>query len=131
MPYINLSIATKNKLLHCPDKLLKMIIKSPRQIDIPITDVASFVFSSGTTTSRETPQYFDAANPTKNFSLAQAEGYVKQIASGLEALGLKPNDKVLLYSNNSLFFPLLLWAVLAGRFVFTAASPSASVTGTL
>ncbi|KAL2851053.1 hypothetical protein BJY01DRAFT_261087 [Aspergillus pseudoustus] len=105
-----------------------MIIKSPHQIDIPVTDVASFVFSSGTATSRETPQYFDAAIPTKNFSLAQAEVYVKQIASGLEALGLRPNDKVLLYSNNSLFFPVLLWSVLAGRFVFTAASPSASVT---
>ncbi|KAL3454576.1 hypothetical protein BJX65DRAFT_315731 [Aspergillus insuetus] len=105
-----------------------MNIKSPHQIDIPITDVASFVFASGTSTSRETPQYFDAANPAKNFSLAQAEGYVKQIASGLQALGLQPNDKVLLYSNNSLFFPVLLWAVLAGRFVFTAASPAASVT---
>ncbi|KAL2840342.1 hypothetical protein BJX68DRAFT_258528 [Aspergillus pseudodeflectus] len=105
-----------------------MIIKSPHQIDIPITDVASFVFTSGTPTSRETPQYFDAAKPAKNFSLAQAEGYVKQIASGLQALGLQPNDKVLLYSNNSLFFPVLLWAVLAGRLVFTAASPAASVT---
>jgi long-subunit acyl-CoA synthetase (AMP-forming) len=106
-----------------------MIIKSPHQIDIPITDVASFVFSSGTSSTRETPQYIDAANPAKNFSLAQAEGYVKQIASGLQALGLQPNDKVLLYSNNSLFFPVHLWAVLAGRFVFTAASPAASVTG--
>ncbi|KAL2809217.1 hypothetical protein BJX63DRAFT_445405 [Aspergillus granulosus] len=104
------------------------MIQSPHQIDIPTTDVASFVFSSGTATSRETPQYFDAANPSKNFSLAQAEGYVKRIASGLQTLGLKPNDKVLLYSNNGLFFPVLLWAVIAGRFVFTAASPSASVT---
>ncbi|KAJ0422244.1 hypothetical protein BJY00DRAFT_322706 [Aspergillus carlsbadensis] len=104
------------------------MIKSPHQIDIPITDVASFVFNSRTSTSREIPQYFDAVNPAKNFSLAQAEGYVKQIATGLQALGLQPNDKVLLYSHNSLFFPVLLWAVLAGRFVFTAAAPSASVT---
>lgn len=105
------------------------MIKSALQTDIPVTDVASFVFSSGTPSARESPQYFDAATPSKCFSLAQAEGYVKQIARGLEVLGLQPNDKVLLYSNNSLFFPVLLWGVLAGRFVFTAASPTASVNG--
>ena len=105
------------------------MLKSSSQIDIPVTDVASFVFSSGTPASRESPQYFDAATPSKCFSLAQAEGYVKQIARGLETLGLRPNDKVRLYSNNGLFFPVLLWGVLAGRFVFTAASPTASVNG--
>jgi long-subunit acyl-CoA synthetase (AMP-forming) len=105
------------------------MIKSPYQIDIPTTDVTSFVFSSGTAISREAPQYFDAATPSKCFSLAEAEGYVRQIARGLEKLGLRPGDKVLLYSHNCLFFPVLLWAVLAGRLVFTAASPSASVTG--
>ncbi|KAL3457962.1 hypothetical protein BJX64DRAFT_302297 [Aspergillus heterothallicus] len=104
------------------------MIESPHHIDIPISDVASFVFSSGTPASRQAPQYFDASAPSKNFSLAQAEVYVKQIASGLEKLGLRPNDKVLLYSNNSLYFPVLLWAVLAGRCVFTAAAPSASIT---
>ncbi|KAL4806523.1 hypothetical protein BDV18DRAFT_159695 [Aspergillus unguis] len=104
------------------------MIKSPLQIPIPITDVASFVFTSGTSSSRQAPQYFDAANPSRNYSLAQAEIHAKQIARGLEDLGLKPDDKVLLYSANSLFFPVLLWGVLAGRFVFTAAAPSASLS---
>ncbi|KAL2826235.1 hypothetical protein BDW59DRAFT_179598 [Aspergillus cavernicola] len=104
------------------------MIESSLRIDIPITDVASFVFSSGTPSSREAPVYFDAAAPSKCFSLAQAQGFVKQIAKGLEDLGLQADDKVLLCSHNCLFFPVLLWAVLAGRFVFTAASPTASVT---
>ena len=107
------------------------MIESPYQVDIPVTDVASFVFSSGTPLSREAPQYFDAACPLKCFSLTQAEGFVKQVARGLELLGLQPNDKVLLYSHNRLFFPVLLWGVLAARCVFTAASPNASVTGKL
>ncbi|KAL4774504.1 hypothetical protein BDW60DRAFT_226922 [Aspergillus nidulans var. acristatus] len=103
------------------------ILTSPLRIPIPITDVASFVFSSGTPTTRQTPQYFDASKPSKNFSLAQAEVLVKQIAKGLEDLGLQPNDKVLLYSHNALFFPVLLWGVLAGRCVFTAVAGGASV----
>lgn len=105
------------------------MLKSSFQADIPVTDVASFVFNSGTSASRQAPQYFDAATPSKCFSLAQAEGYVKQIARGLEALGLQSNDKVLLYSSNDIFFPVVVWGVLAGRFVFTAASPTASVNG--
>ncbi|CBF88756.1 uncharacterized protein ANIA_00801 [Aspergillus nidulans FGSC A4] len=103
------------------------VLTSPLRIPIPVTDVASFVFSSGTPTTRQTPQYFDASNPSKNFSLAQAEVLVKQIAKGLEDLGLQPNDKVLLYSHNALFFPVLLWGVLAGRCVFTAVAGGASV----
>jgi long-subunit acyl-CoA synthetase (AMP-forming) len=105
------------------------MIESPYKVDIPVTDVASFVFNSGTPSSRQVPQYFDAASPSKCFSLSEAEGFVKQVAKGLEVLGLRPDDKVLLYSHNRLFFPVLLWGVLAARCVFTAASPTASVSG--
>lgn len=105
------------------------MIVSPYKVDIPVTDVASFVFNSGTPTSRQAPQYFDAASPSKCFSLSEAEGFVKQVAKGLETLGLQPDDKVLLYSHNRLFFPVLLWGVLAAHCVFTAASPTASVSG--
>ncbi|KAL3481308.1 hypothetical protein BJX99DRAFT_271244 [Aspergillus californicus] len=104
------------------------MIRSPLTVDIPITDVASFVFSSGSAASREAPLYFDAAAPSRCYSLAQAQGFAKQIARGLETLGLQPGDKVLLFSHNCLYFPVLLWGVLAGRFVFTAVSPTASVT---
>jgi len=85
------------------------MIESPHQVEIPPVDVASFVFGSGTASSREAPQYFDAATPSKCFSLSQAEVFVKQVARGLEVLGLQPNDKVLLYSHNRLFFLVLLW----------------------
>ncbi|KAL2008687.1 hypothetical protein VTN00DRAFT_6881 [Thermoascus crustaceus] len=104
------------------------IIKSPYTIDIPPIDVATFVFSSGTASSRQKPQYFDATSPSKCYSLAQAEGFVKRVGLGFQRLGLKPDDKVLLYSNNRLFFPVLLWGTIAAGCVFTAASPSASAS---
>ncbi|KAF3401092.1 hypothetical protein DPV78_005294 [Talaromyces pinophilus] len=70
------------------------MIESPYKLDIPVTDVASFVFNSGTPISRQAP-HFDAANPSKCSSLSEAEVFVKQVAKGLEALGLQPDDKVL------------------------------------
>jgi acyl-CoA synthetase (AMP-forming)/AMP-acid ligase II len=105
------------------------IVESPYTVDIPISDIPSWVFSAGTQDSRRQPQYFDADHPSHCFSLSQAELYVKQVALGLQRLGLRPNDKVLLFSPNKLYFPVLLWGVIAARCVFTAVSPSAQETG--
>lgn len=106
------------------------IIESPYVVDIEVSDVVSWVFSSGTEITRQQPQYFDADQPSRNFSLSQAELWVKQVARGIQKLGLQPNDKVLLYSPNKLYFPILLWGVIASGCVFTAVAPSASETGT-
>lgn len=107
------------------------LIESPCQVDIPVSDIPSWVFSAGTDTTRCSAQYFDADNPAQCFSLKEAELYVKQVAHGLEKLGLRPDDKVLLCSPNQLFIPILLWGAIAARCVFSAVSPTASKTGVL
>lgn len=104
-------------------------IECPHALDIPVTDIASFVFSSGDTQSRKVPQYFSADSPSQCYSLSEAETYVKQIGKGLLNLGLQPDDKVCLFSSNSLYFPALFWAVVAARCVFTSVNPGASETG--
>ena len=105
------------------------MFKSPYTIDIPPIDVNTFVFGSGTKASREAPQYFDADSPSKCFSLTQGEVFSKQFARGLQLLGLQPDDRVLLYTNNRLFFPVAIWGTIASGCIFTAASPTASASG--
>ena len=97
-------------------------------IPIPPISVPTFIFTSGTSASRQQPQYFDADRPSNNFSLAQAEILVKRIALGLQNIGLQPDDKVLLYAGNSLWFPVLLWGVIASGCVFSGCSPGASTS---
>ncbi|KAL2831023.1 hypothetical protein BJY01DRAFT_240202 [Aspergillus pseudoustus] len=104
------------------------IIECPHTVEVPTIDVASFVFSSGTLESRQIPQYFDADSPSRCYSLSQAEAYVKRIAKGFQKFGLQPDDKVLLFSSNSLYFPVLFWSVVAARCVFTSVNPGASET---
>ena len=104
------------------------IIQSPLTIDIPAIDVASYVFSDGDESSRQTPLYHDAERPSRNFSLAEAETCVKRITKGLRK-HLSVGDRVLLYSENNLFFPIALWSVLAAQCVFTGAAPSALASG--
>lgn len=106
-----------------------MEYQSPYSIDIPITDIPTFIFSSGTATSRTSPQFFDAENPVHNFSLQEAEVLVKQVAKGLQNLGLEPDDKVLVCAGNALHFPVLIWGIIAARCVFTACNPASSVQG--
>ncbi|OAG35043.1 hypothetical protein AYO21_10775 [Fonsecaea monophora] len=97
-------------------------------VDIPPVDLATFIFSSGDREQRRRPQFFDADCPARCFSLDQAEILVKRLSKGLQDLGLGKNDKVLLYSGNSLYFPILYWGTVAAGCVFTGCSPSASVT---
>ncbi|OQU95486.1 AMP-binding enzyme domain-containing protein isoform 2 [Cladophialophora immunda] len=104
------------------------MFKSPYSIDIPLIDVNTFVFQSGSKASREAPQYFDADTPAKCFSLAQGEIYSKRVALGLQQLGLKADERLLLYSNNRLFFPVVIWGTIAAGCIFSAASPSASAS---
>lgn len=103
--------------------------ESPYKTPILPVDLATFIFSSGSKEDRSRSQYFDADRPERNFSLQQAEVLVKRFAKGLLDLGLKTDDKVLLYSGNSLYFPILFWGTVAAGCVFTGCSPSASVTG--
>ncbi|KIW78545.1 hypothetical protein Z517_08383 [Fonsecaea pedrosoi CBS 271.37] len=93
----------------------------PYSLEIPVQDVASFIFTAGTPESRRQPQYFDAEKPERNYSLQQAEIWVRRIAKGLQDLGLQADDKVFLCSANSLYFPVLLWAVMASGCVFKIA----------
>lgn len=105
------------------------VVESPFAVDldIPAIDIPSYTFHRPKSYDRSSPLYFDAKNPSVCFGLEEAELYVKRLAIGLQNLGLQPDDKVLLLSPNSVFFPIVLWGVLAASCVFTGASPTASV----
>jgi acyl-CoA synthetase (AMP-forming)/AMP-acid ligase II len=105
------------------------VIESPVSVPIPPTDLFSYIVSSGTALSRKSPQYFDATSPSSNYNLEDAERMAKRFGCGLQSIGLRKQQKVLLYSGNDLFFPVVLWGVTAAGGVFTGASPTASAHG--
>lgn len=101
------------------------IVEAIDTVEIPAIDVLTYVFTAGTEDSRALPQYFDADLPSRNFSVRGAESYAKRFAKGLQIRGLKPDEKVLLYSPNDLYFPVLFWGVLAASCVFTGITGAA------
>lgn len=105
------------------------VIESPLSVPIPTTDLFSYIVSSGSGLSHKAPQYFDATSPSSCYTLEDAELRAKRFGRGLQSMGLQKQQKVVLYSGNNLFFPVVLWGVTAAGGVFTGASPTASVHG--
>lgn len=105
---------------------MSQIYESPYKLEIPAIDVPTLIFSDP---PKSQPQYFNADNPAENFGLKQAEIWVKRWGKGLQSFGIRDNDKIMLCSGNSLYFPILLWGVLAAGAVFTGCSSKSSVAG--
>jgi 4-coumarate--CoA ligase len=102
-----------------------MPYKSRWSVPIPNTSIPTFIFGPpGTQLSNDKVALADAARP--EYSLTPASWYLwsKRIAVGLRNAGMQPGDRVLLFSGNYLFFPVLFMGVLLAEGVFTGANPT-------
>jgi 4-coumarate--CoA ligase len=104
--------------------------QSPFQIDIPQTDVLSYVFPQGKEPSDQ-PTWIDAEDPTRSLSPRQLLQWVKRLGVGLDRLGIKQNDAVLMYSSNHIFVPVAYFAVAGSGRIFTGCNPAYGVDETV
>jgi 4-coumarate--CoA ligase len=101
------------------------VVRSRWSIDIPVTDLCSYLFSSPTAPLSRTPIFLAAEKPdTHNLSLHSYRRLVKKIARGLRDAGLSPGQRVLAFSGNNVFYPSLYLGILAAGGVFTGANPT-------
>lgn len=102
-----------------------MPISSRWSIPIPPVSLPTFVFDSPHGELPKTPAYLSAVSPESHFlSLHTYRLYAKRLASGLRRAGLQPGDRVLLFSGNTLFFPVVIMGVIMAEGVFTGANPT-------
>jgi acyl-CoA synthetase (AMP-forming)/AMP-acid ligase II len=102
-----------------------MVIKSRWQLPIPNVSLPTYVFDSPTVDLPKTPLFLSASEPDKyNISLHRFRHDAQRLASGLRRAGLQPGDRVLLYSGNTLFFPIVLLGVIMAEGIFTGANPT-------
>ncbi|KAI0885817.1 acetyl-CoA synthetase-like protein [Annulohypoxylon maeteangense] len=102
-----------------------MTIESRWSTPIPNCSLQKWVFGSSFEPLLDTPQFVDADRPETHF-LTQSDYrlWSKRLALGLMRAGLKPDDRVLLFSGNSFFTPVVFMGVLMAGGVFTGANPS-------
>jgi len=82
-----------------------MPTQSPFQIDIPATDILTYLFPSSRAVS-DTKIWIDAEDDSNALTLKQALRWIKALGSGLQGLGLKKQDVVMVYSPNHIFIPV-------------------------
>lgn len=93
------------------------------QIDIPGSDVLSFVLPSGEAPSKK-PIWINSEDTSKSISLAQLEVWVKRLGLGLQKMGLKQGDVVMVFSSSHIFMPVVYLGLPGAGFVFTGCNPA-------
>jgi 4-coumarate--CoA ligase len=99
--------------------------RSRWSIDIPITSLPSLILAGSRTASTDAQAFVDAEEPEKlRLSWKEYALWSKRIARGLLDAGLKPGDRVLVYSGNNIFFPVVFMGVIMAGGIITTANPA-------
>ncbi|CAJ2503332.1 Uu.00g107260.m01.CDS01 [Anthostomella pinea] len=102
-----------------------MVVSSRFQALIPNCSLQQWVFGSSFDALSDDPQFIDPDRPeTHVLTRADYRLWSKRIALGLQKAGLKPGGRVLLFSGNTLFTPIVFMGVLMAGGIFTGANPS-------
>ncbi|KAF2838238.1 4-coumarate-CoA ligase 2 [Patellaria atrata CBS 101060] len=102
-----------------------MPIKAHLQVPIPQVPLPTYLFTSPSAPLSDKPTFIDVDRPETHYLTKRTyRQWSKRIAAGLQATGLKPGDRVLLFSGNTLFFPCVIMGVIMAGGIFTGANPS-------
>ncbi|KAK8232462.1 hypothetical protein IWZ00DRAFT_300296 [Phyllosticta capitalensis] len=102
-----------------------MPLKSLYHCDIPLVDLPTHVFGGPTSPLPGNKSFIDAERPERYYlTYEDFRLWSKRVALGFRRAGLKQGDRVLLFSGNSIFFPVVMMGVIMAGGVFTGANPS-------
>lgn len=103
-----------------------MPYKSRWTIDIPNTHLATLLLKSPTAPLSNTHKCFlEAARPETHFLTPHSYRlWSQRFAAGLLQSGLQPGDRVLLFSGNDLFFPVVFMGIIMAGGIFSGANPT-------
>jgi 4-coumarate--CoA ligase len=101
-----------------------MPIKSRWTCPVEEVSVATYLFGTPGTPLSTTPLLVDARRPEYYLSKATYRLWCQRFAAGLRANGLQKGDRVLLFSGNSCFFPVVIVGTIMAGGIFTGANPT-------
>ncbi|KAL2854126.1 hypothetical protein BJX68DRAFT_39702 [Aspergillus pseudodeflectus] len=103
-----------------------MPFKSRWQIDVPDAHLASLLLTSPSHPLSQTHRCFsEAARPdTHYFTTHDFRLWCQRFAAGLRKSGLKKGDRVLLFSGNDIFFPVVFLGITMAGGIFSGANPT-------
>ncbi|KAH6662168.1 4-coumarate-CoA ligase-like protein [Halenospora varia] len=101
-----------------------MPIHSRWQVPIDICTLPTWLFGPPNSRLPDKVAFIDADRPDTHFLTHETfRLWSARLAAGLQKAGLKPGDRVLLFSGNSLFFPVVFMGIVMAGGIFTGANP--------
>ncbi|KAH8803036.1 4-coumarate-CoA ligase-like protein [Xylogone sp. PMI_703] len=102
-----------------------MPYRSKWTIPIEVCSFHSYLFGNPGDPLPDTPAFLDADRPDTHFLTVNTfRLWSQRFAAGLQKAGLQPGDRVLLFSGNNIFFPVVFLGVLMAGGIFTGANPA-------
>lgn len=97
-------------------------------VHIPEVNILEYIFGDPKDVT-DKPLWIDSQDPSKSLSTRQALGWIKRLGLGLQRLGLKRGDVVMMCSTNHIFVPVLYLGVVGATCAFTGANPAYTPKG--
>ncbi|KAG5937236.1 hypothetical protein E4U53_000047 [Claviceps sorghi] len=105
-----------------------MIFSSRYQIEIPDVDVLTYLFETPAP-RQDSFAYVDADRPTQGLRMPELKSSVQRVAQGLRDKGYVRNGHVVLaYTENSIWYPVILLGAICAGGIFTGANPGYTST---
>ncbi|KAI5456641.1 AMP-binding enzyme [Mariannaea sp. PMI_226] len=102
-----------------------MIITSRWSEPIPNCSLQQWIFGSPSAALSDNPIFIDPDRPDTHYvTMSDYRLLAKRVALGLQRRGLKPGDRVLVFSGNNIFFPPVFLGILMAGCIFTGANPT-------
>ncbi|KAL2858625.1 hypothetical protein BJY01DRAFT_230772 [Aspergillus pseudoustus] len=103
-----------------------MPFQSRWQVSVPDAHLATLLFqSSDHPLSKTKRSFIDVDHPDTHFLTAhEFRLWSQRFAAGLRGFGVKPGDRILLFSGNSIFFPAVYMGIIMAGGIFTSANPA-------
>lgn len=99
-----------------------------RDLDIPKCNLLDYLFPKDQTPA-DTPIWIDAKNPEQTLSSRSLLQWTKKLALGLDRLGVKQGEVVLIFTPNHVFVPVAYLGIVGSKRIFSGANPAYTIAG--
>ena len=106
-----------------------MVIRCPYpDIQIPQVDILTYLFGSGNSLPHE-PLWINATDTRKHLSLHSGLLWIKRLAVGLDRIGVKQGEVVMIVTPNHIFVPIAYLGTVGSGRIFSGANPAYTADG--
>jgi acyl-coenzyme A synthetase/AMP-(fatty) acid ligase len=97
-------------------------------LDIPKCNLLDYLFPRGQEPA-EIPLWIDSKDTDQYLTSRTLQQWSKRLALGLDRVGSKPGEVVMIYTPNQIFVPVAYLGIVGSKRIFSGANPAYTLSG--